>query len=126
MIYLYECRECGQPFHSRIRGDFAMTSDGQVVSCCDQPVKRRYQLAVQRPMHDHYNPTTGTMIGSDRQFREELKKMSEVSTRKTGIEHNYEPIDPELARRTVEESQAVGLESTNRVRVASGKKPIDI
>ena len=77
-------------------------------------------------MHDHYNPTTGTMIGSDRQFREELKVMSERSTLKTGIEHNYEPIDPEMARRTVEESQAVGLESTNRVRVATGRKPIDI
>lgn len=126
MIYLYECRECGQQFHSKIRGDIAMRADGQAVFCCDKPVKRRYQLAVQRPMHDHYNPTTGTVIGSDRQFREELKAMSDKATLKTGIEHNYEPIDPELARRTVEESQAVGLESTNRVRVATGKRPIDI
>lgn len=126
MIYLYECRSCGQQFHSQTRGDFAVDRDGNSVLCCLQPVKRRYQLAVQRPMHDHYNPTTGTIIGSDRQFREELKRMSEVSTRKTGIEHNYEPIDPELARKTVEESQAVGLESTNRVRVATGKRPIDI
>ena len=126
MIYLYECRECGQQYNSKHRGDIAMTSDGQPIFCCDEPIKRRYRLAIQRPMHDHYNPTTGTMIGSDRQFREELKAMSEVATKKTGIEHNYEPIDPELARKTVEESQAVGLESTNRVRVATGKKPINI
>lgn len=126
MIYLYECRTCGQQFHSKIRGDFAVSADGVHVYCCHERVKRRYQLAVQRPMHDHYNPTTGTVIGSDRQFREELKQMSEVATQKTGIEHNYEPIDPEMARRTVEQSEAVGLESTNRVRVASGKRPIDI
>lgn len=126
MIYLYECRECGQQYNSKMQGDFALQRSGVALYCCDLPVKRKYQLAVQRPMHDHYNNTTGTVIGSDRQFREELKAMSEVASKKTGIDHDYQPIDPEMARRTVEESNAVGLESTNRVRVASGKKPIDI
>ena len=58
MIYLYQCRTCGQEYHSKIRGDFAVDKDGQPVYCCLEQVKRRYQLAVQRPMHDHYNPTT--------------------------------------------------------------------
>jgi hypothetical protein len=79
-------------------------------------------------MADHFNQTTGTMIGSNRQFREELKEMSEVATLKTGIEHNYEPIDPEIARQAVEKSDAVGLEETNRARVARnmGEKPTEL
>jgi hypothetical protein len=126
MIYLYECRGCGQQFNSPVRGDFAVDRDGHTVNCCAQPVKRRYQLAVQRPMHDHFNNTTNTVIGSQRQFKEELKTMSEAATLKTGIEHNFEPIDPEIARKAVEASDAQGLDSTNRVRVATGKRAIDI
>lgn len=126
MIYLYECRECGQQYNSRIQGNWAVTANGDDLYCCHLLVKRKYQLAVHRPMLDHFNNTTGTVIGSDRQFREELKAMSEVATNKTGIEHDYQPIDPEIPRKVVEQSDARGLESTNRVRVASGGKPIDI
>jgi len=93
---------------------------------CGSEMKRKYSLAIHRPMADHYNNTTNTMIGSNRQFREELKRQSEVATLKTGIEHNFEPIDRAELKKTVVASDGVGLESTNRVRVAKGQRAVEL
>jgi hypothetical protein len=93
---------------------------------CGSEMKRKYSLSIHRPMHDHYNNTTGTMIGSDRQFREELKRQSEAATIKTGIEHNFEPIDRAELKKNVVASDGAGLESTNRERVKNGQRAVDL
>jgi hypothetical protein len=74
-------------------------------------------------MEEHLNATTGTVIRSEHQFKEELKALSEANSLYTGVEQRLEPLDPEQARQNV---TAEGLDSTNRVRMARGQKPIDL
>ena len=133
-MYGYECRECGQSYTSEIRGNFlaAIAIDRNTVvkqectECGNPEVKRKYSVVVHRPMPEHLNKTTNTLISSDRQFREELKRKSEAEFLRTGIPCNYEPIDPDEAKAAVLASDAVGLESTNRVRVNEGKPAIKL
>ena len=123
MIYEYKC-----PKHSEVRRQTSARGDVQRFTCpacaCDRDFKRVWAVNIHRPMADHMNSTTGTMIGSNRQFKEELKGLSEAATIKTGIEHNYEPADPADLKKRVQDSDGAGLESTNRQRVNSGLKEI--
>lgn len=126
-LYGYQCRECGQEYTSTIRGNHLKTDLGLTVPCheCEAPVvKRKYSISTHRGMQEHMNKTTGTLISSERQFREELKRKSEAQYLKTGIPCDYQPMDPEEAKQVVIDSDAVGLESTNRVRVNEGRPPI--
>lgn len=70
------------------------------------------------------NGTTMTPIRSQQQFNESLKKMSEHASEYTGIEHQYESVDPYDHATLGVTSE--GLDATNRVRVAKGQKPIDL
>jgi hypothetical protein len=132
ILYGYQCRECGQEYTSEYQGSVLMipccTDHGMVEFRCDcgSAVKRKYSLAVHRPMHEHFNQSVGKPISSDRQFRDELKRKSEEQFLRTGIPADYQPVDPEVARAAVEQSQGMGLESTNRRRVNEGKKAIRV
>jgi len=127
--YQYVCVGCSA--HEEISNgavslaDFEPPREMQCTSCGSE-MKRKYSLSIHRPMHDHYNNTTGTVIGSDRQFREELKRQSEAATIKTGIEHNFEPIDRAELKKNVVASDGAGLESTNRERVKNGQRAVDL
>lgn len=121
-IYGYKCRPCGQEYDSEIRAD-RLDVPCQV---CGGPITRKYSIVVERPMHEHWNVTTNSAISSDRQFRNELRRMSDEQMLKTGIPCNYEPVDPDMIRAKVQENGAVGLDATNRARVAEGKQPIRI
>ena len=129
-LYGYQCRECGQEYTSAFRGDVLKEDAGfgpvskRCPQCGNPEIKRKYSLAAHRGMPEHLNRTTNTVISSDRQFREELKRKSEAEFLRTGIPCSYEPLDPEEAKAAVIASDAVGLESTNRARVNAGKPPI--
>lgn len=126
-LYGYQCRECGQEFLSKWRGSHLTTSHGSTLDCAvcgHDEVKRKYSIATHRGMEQHLNRTTNTVISSDRQFRDELKRRSESEFLRTGIPCNYEPLDPDEAKAAVIASGAVGLDETNRVRVNAGKPPI--
>lgn len=45
-------------------------------------------------MPEHYNTAVGEFITSKQQFYDGLKRQSEVASIRTGIDHNYEPLDP--------------------------------
>src|SRR5690606_31265645 len=55
--------------------------------------KRVWSFQITKVMHHHLNPSTGTVVSSRQQFRDELKRLSEEHTERTGIPHNYEEID---------------------------------
>jgi hypothetical protein len=118
MIYGYMCRECGQEYTSGYRGDVLPDE------CCGTPVKRKYSLAVHRPMPRHFNQTTQSEIGSQKQFERELKYQGELAEEKSGIATRYEVADPEMVRKQVEASQGVGLDATNTRLMNEGKPPI--
>jgi hypothetical protein len=45
-------------------------------------------------MPEHYNNAVGQFVTNKRQFYDGLKMKSEEASIRTGMDHNYEPIDP--------------------------------
>lgn len=45
-------------------------------------------------MQDHLSPTTGQYVRNERDFKDQLKAISDAATERTGIPHNYVPTDP--------------------------------
>lgn len=56
-----------------------------------RPDYRSVQIAP--VMQAHWNASTGTIVSSPKQFERELKRSSEEATERTGIPHNYVPVD---------------------------------
>ena len=130
-IYGYMCRECGQEYTSEYRGNVLMEDCeccGEVPVACvcgtDTPIKRKYSVAVHRPMPRHFNSTTQSEIGSQKQFERELKMQGEMAEEKSGIPTQYEVADPEMLRQQVESNQGQGLDATNTRLMNEGKAPI--
>jgi hypothetical protein len=44
-------------------------------------------------MPEHFNNSVGQFVTGKHNFRDVLKRQSEIQTIRTGIEHNYEPVD---------------------------------
>jgi hypothetical protein len=55
--------------------------------------KRKFSFHPASVMHQHFNTSTGTVVSSQRQFDDDLKRLSEERTEATGIPHNYVNVD---------------------------------
>lgn len=44
-------------------------------------------------MQPHFNNATGEYVTGERNFKDALKRKSEEMTVRTGMEHNYAPVD---------------------------------
>lgn len=125
--FQYKCKSCG--LEGLLYGDIGQDPPRPESVCPDCGANdwgRVYSLSVHRPMADHWNNTTGQVVGSMREFKEQLKRKSEEATLKSGIEHNYEPIDYSDFAHVIEASDAQGLDDTNRARAREGKRLIDL
>jgi hypothetical protein len=72
-------------------------------------------------MPEHFNQSTGTYISNTREFADELKRKSEEMSNRTGMTHNYQPVD-------VTDMKALGvtdegLEHTHKVHRDTGITP---
>lgn len=66
---------------------------------CHGEVRRKFVVALHRPMQEHFNHTTMKPVSDMRQFRDQLKAAGEKATEETGIPHSYAPVDlKELAQ----------------------------
>ena len=85
-FYSYRCDSCGEVLSSQ-RGDR--------VPCprCGLTASRRFSFRQQTSFREHFNNSTGTYVTNQRQFRDDLKRGAEEATRKTGVFHDYEPVD---------------------------------
>jgi putative FmdB family regulatory protein len=114
-LYEYKCRSCG-------RIESTIVHRGDVLRDCDHCVggrfTRLFSIAVQRPMHEHFNPTVGQVVSSNRQFDDLLKQKSDEATERTGIEHRFVRHDPGDAK-AIGVTDA-GLDHSNKVRRAQG------
>lgn len=120
-IYGYKCPECQQTYTSEERGDRLHVN---CHVCNHSPLHRDYSgIAVKKPMQEHWNGTVNMPIRSEQQFKEQLKIRGEELSQYTQVEQRLEMLEPEQAMAGVTEE---GLDSTNRVRVARGLKPIDL
>lgn len=127
MIYAYKCRECGARAESATRADrlpefVHLRQDTDVEVGCPGSFTRDYSgLQFAGVMQEHYNFTTHSAISSNRQFSDQLKRISDERSNELGMEHRFEPVDPvdKKALGVTDE----GMDATNRQRRKEGLPP---
>lgn len=99
---------------------------GVVPKCevCNQDTKRRYSFYVEKSFVPHYNPSVGSFVSSQSEFNNKLRILGDEQTERTGILHNYVPVE-------VGDSQAFGLggedvEEFTRARFDNPRAPESI
>lgn len=94
-----------------------MTADTQrkYHDACGLDAQRIYSDFSFRRFQEHFSPAVGKVVSSEKEFRDDLKKASEQATARTGIEHNFVPMDPPKL-----EDGAPGLAEQARVRRKMG------
>lgn len=117
MLFEYKCPECGTLEYSNERGD---RLERECQGCHHSLLHRQFAVNLARPMMPHFNATVGKEITSMRGFKDELAKKGEEYTRQTGMEVNYQPLEPGDIKRPDD----AGLDGTNRARHAAGLKEI--
>lgn len=91
-IYDYRCPECG--FKDSLSLTIDEYSSIEIMECnCGTAMVREYSFSIKPMMKEHMNNTTGQVVSSERQFKDQLKRQSEMATIRTGIEHNFVPVD---------------------------------
>lgn len=125
-MYEYRCDTC--------RATHLITDDpdgqrkaradlGHVPCTCGGVYRRRFSFHAAPVMHAHLNHATGTVISSPRQFRSELRRISDESEARTGIPTNLQPADPhELMADALDTHGDDGLKSQHDAAVKRGEK----
>lgn len=83
-IYEYQCRLCPTKVETR-----ALDTPFH----CSVPMRRLFSFAIRRSVPDHFNHALGKYVTGNRQLRDEFKRQSDDATERTGIVHQYEPVD---------------------------------
>ena len=125
-MYEYKCSECNasHTITDDRDGDLKTRADLGYVPCtCGGFYRRRFSFSTPPMMHEHWNPTTGTVVSSMRQFRADLRRQSEEQEARTGIPTNLQPVDTEeLRREALEQHGDAGLREQHDGRVARGEQ----
>lgn len=87
LIYEYKCRKCG---HIMVE-----TQTGLNVNCplCEGSMGRKYSVHTTASFQPHYNIALGRWVNTHNEFRDGLQAKSDEMSARTGIDHNYVPID---------------------------------
>lgn len=91
-LQLFTCTDChyeGEEFADVKIGEFISSP----CPVCGSRLQRKVSFSFHRSMPAHYNAAVGQFVGGKHDFRDALKRKSEEQTLRTGIEHNYEPVD---------------------------------
>lgn len=86
-LYEFKC-----PSHGTVS---TTTQYGVVPECelCKNQMRRIYSFYVEKAFVPHFNPSVGAFVSSQTDFNNRLAAMSEAETERTGIYHNYIPIE---------------------------------
>jgi putative FmdB family regulatory protein len=92
-IYEFRCVQCG--LNEQMNRYHPI---GEVIDfpcpVCGGRLKRIYSnFRFKRGMDAHFNPSVGTYVSNERQFRDELKRKSDEASVRTGMTHNFVPVD---------------------------------
>lgn len=91
-IYEYRCPDCDN--YSELSLTIDEYSGIEMVECnCGSAMVRIFSFSVKPIMVEHMNRTTGQLVSSEKQFADQLKRQSEEASIRTGIEHNFVPVD---------------------------------
>lgn len=126
-IYEYRCPDC----HT-IRAYSLTISEYEASDllpiCFDHgavhfTMKRVFSFSKTPPFEEHFNLTTGEVTSSARSHADNLKRMSEEASLRTGMPHNFVPVHPSEAREAYGVTEE-GLDSTYRKEVESGQREV--
>lgn len=87
-LYEFKCKGCGQIVHSTARINEESCDD------CGGALRRVFSFSFKRPMQPHFNTAVGRDVAGERDLKNEFRRMSDAAEERTGIPHNYQPVDP--------------------------------
>lgn len=118
-MFEYQCRTCGYRHLSDMRGD----SLGSC-RCGAGELRRLFSFSFKPIIHPHYNPSIGKVVSDDSQVRSELSRLSDEATARTGILHNYVPVDlrDDLSSLGMTEEGLNRTESSKNLTIAQDRK----
>jgi hypothetical protein len=88
MLYEYSCDFCGRSTTRQSRADIT------ICHSCGQPARRIWAFRLQSsPDQEHYNVSAGRWVSNRRQLIDHAKRQSDLATQRTGIPHDFVPID---------------------------------
>ncbi len=122
MNYHYRCSSCGIIKILSCAHDDptkALYDDGHMVHEPDGGTYRR-QWGFRLSKYAHEDSTTGRVFTSEREFARHLKTKSQIATDRTGIPHDFQPVD--LFDPAVAPTSDAGLREQHDVMVAKGVK----
>lgn len=119
-FYQYQCQDCFYELPLDVYAGIGI-SISNPCPCCGGLLVRRCSFTFRRSMPEHFNTSTGAYVSNERDFRDGLKRKSEEMSIRTGMTHNYQPVD-------VTDMKALGvtddgLEETKRRRRAENLDP---
>ena len=90
------------------------------VGICPGVYQQVLSFSYRPSLREHYNPTVGQHISTSAQFRSELTRASDIQSERTGIAHNYQPVD-------IDDPQSLGvtgegLDATYAEETRSGRR----
>ncbi len=101
--YEYRCKRCGTTVRSDVRAD---TNGWCLEHSPAEPMRRVWGFSLTPIMHEHYNPSTNTVVSSRRQHLDHLKQAEEAANAPRTIydstgqpypvtppEHHFVPVD---------------------------------
>lgn len=118
-LYTFLCEQCGwrqAEYGTEINIGDKYT--GGTCDLCDGPLYRTVSFSYHKPLQPHYNNSVGKYVSGQRDFRDELKRQSDTMSLKTGMTHNYQPID--LREKDALGVTDEGLYETNKHRRDTG------
>lgn len=120
MIYEYRCKPCRVTVTSSYRGDVHRDPCPR----CGGVLKRVWSVSIKKSFQEHFNTTTQRFTRSPGEHRSHLSRLSEHQTVRTGIEHNYVPVDPADAKAVfgiTDEAHEQVQEQRMKADIAEGK-----
>ncbi len=91
---------------------------------CPGEMRRVWAVALERPMMEHFNTTVGKPISDGKKFVNELNRLSDQYSERSGVESKFVPTDPNDHKALGVTGE--GLDSTNRVRRAKGLPEVKV
>jgi hypothetical protein len=94
--YEFACDPCDYLWHHTLTiPEYESRPLAVLLHCplCGGTGHRVYDVAIASVVHEHTSPMYGT-ASSPRGISDNMKRMSEAASARTGIEHNYQPADP--------------------------------
>jgi hypothetical protein len=124
--YEYRCNTCGDEIilHLSFTEHDELRDQGNVncsrLPFCDGTYQQVISFGIIASMPEHWNPSTGNYTTSAAQFRSDLSRASDEATARTGMPHNFQPIDPYDATATGVTGD--GLDATYDHQVKTGQR----